>query len=460
MPKRFTDEHALDYSSPPLYDEYDNDHFEVEFDIEYVYDDLFDSKGEKIEESKLLTDELDLPRSIDFLPSHEYDSFLLEDFSSMINIFNDSSEDFLENLFATNHQSSNPTFSSHPELNSPEVKDDIFDLEGGNVIIEKLLDFDSSKDLHPTHNVNPLSGCTTSSSPNHLLEEFANEFALITFPPRNDDLPFDIESDLKDIEDLLDNDLIMKMDSILYDSIDQSNLADLNNNLADIMPKRFTDEHALDYSSPPLYDEYDNDHFEVEFDIEYVYDDLFDSKGEKIEEIIDTTKAQQIALNDALLDPTNRIEIGKCNHQLSSPLKPNEPTLQATVSIHHTSLHFKMNGKSHTLNLENFRDMLQICPKLPGQKFKDPPFEEEILSFIRDLGYTKDIKIGSLRKVVERLLKKAVDQFLKETSSSVPKGSCKVGKTVNSGGVLFTGGKFDSTKVINLSLGFGEFAPL
>nr|GFA86679.1 hypothetical protein [Tanacetum cinerariifolium] len=64
----------------------------------------------------------------------------------------------------------------------------------------------------------------------------------------------------------------------------------------------------------------------------------------------------------------------------------------ATISIHYTSLHFKMNGKSHTLNLENFRDMLQICPKLPGQKFEDPPFEEEIISFIRDLGHTREIK--------------------------------------------------------------------
>nr|GFB75209.1 hypothetical protein [Tanacetum cinerariifolium] len=105
---------------------------------------------------------------------------------------------FLENLFATNHQSGNPTFSSHLELTSPEVKDDIFDPEGGNVLIEKLLDLDSTKDLHPPHNVNPLSGSTTfSSSPNHLLEEFADELALITFPPGNDDLSFDIEFDLK-----------------------------------------------------------------------------------------------------------------------------------------------------------------------------------------------------------------------------------------------------------------------
>ncbi|GJX01799.1 hypothetical protein Tco_0185712 [Tanacetum coccineum] len=37
----------------------------------------------------------------------------------------------------------------------------------------------------------------------------------------------------------------------------------------------------------------------------------------------------------------------------------------------------------------------QIFPKLPGQKFEDPPFEEEILSFIRDLGHTGKIKFLS-----------------------------------------------------------------
>ncbi|GJX94720.1 hypothetical protein Tco_0349306 [Tanacetum coccineum] len=37
--------------------------------------------------------------------------------------------------------------------------------------------------------------------------------------------------------------------------------------------------------------------------------------------------------------------------------------------------------------------MLQIFPRLPGKKFKDPPLEEEILSFIRDLGHTGEIKV-------------------------------------------------------------------
>nr|GFA33667.1 reverse transcriptase domain-containing protein [Tanacetum cinerariifolium] len=158
------------------------------------------------------------------------------------------------------------------------------DLEGSNVLTEKFLDLDSTKDLHPPHNVNPLIGSTTSSSPNHLLEEFTDELALITFPPRNNDLPFDIESDLKEIEDLLNNDPIKEMNFILKDSIHQSNLTDLNDNLVDTMPEMFTDKHVLDYSSPPLYDEYDDDIFEVESNTEYVYDDHFDSKGEKIKE--------------------------------------------------------------------------------------------------------------------------------------------------------------------------------
>nr|GEW68923.1 hypothetical protein [Tanacetum cinerariifolium] len=60
-----------------------HDIFDLEFNTIDVYNDPFDSKGEKIKESKLLIDELDLPRSSDFLPSPEYDSFLFEDFSDV-----------------------------------------------------------------------------------------------------------------------------------------------------------------------------------------------------------------------------------------------------------------------------------------------------------------------------------------------------------------------------------------
>ncbi|GJZ65058.1 hypothetical protein Tco_0621754 [Tanacetum coccineum] len=52
-----------------------------------------------------------------------------------------------------------------------------------------------------------------------------------------------------------------------------------------------------------------------------------------------------------------------------------------------------MNKKSYSFDMETFRSMLMICPKPPGLKFEDPPFEEEILTFIRELGYSGNIKL-------------------------------------------------------------------
>nr|GEZ17418.1 reverse transcriptase domain-containing protein [Tanacetum cinerariifolium] len=103
MPEMFTDEDVLDYSSPSLYDEYDDDLFKDESDAEYVYDDPFDSKGEKIKESKLLIGELDLPS--DFLPSSEYDSFLSEDFSKVDALPSTNNEDKNAKKLAISHAS-------------------------------------------------------------------------------------------------------------------------------------------------------------------------------------------------------------------------------------------------------------------------------------------------------------------------------------------------------------------
>nr|GEU44164.1 RNA-directed DNA polymerase, eukaryota, reverse transcriptase zinc-binding domain protein [Tanacetum cinerariifolium] len=206
---------------------------------------------------------------------------------NLINVFNNSSKYFLEDLFSTNQPSGNPTFSSHPELTSPKVKNDIFDPEGGNVLPEKLLNIDSTKNLHPPLHVNHLSGSITYfSSLNQLLEEFVDELTLVTFPSKyDDDLQFDIESDLKEIEYLFQHDPIKDIDSSLKDLIDQSNLANLDNNLFDSMAEMFLDEQALDYSYPLIFDIYNDDLFEVDSDTENVYDDPFDSKGEKIKEV-------------------------------------------------------------------------------------------------------------------------------------------------------------------------------
>ncbi|GJZ96934.1 hypothetical protein Tco_0669268 [Tanacetum coccineum] len=198
----------------------------------------------------------------------------------MIDIYNVSHKDYLENLFAnekaTNHQSGNPTFSSHIDLTSPEVinllsgnstmilepvtkssssptltsleeseliweefeaylasdsfpsgsDDNNFDPKGDLRLIKELLN-DPSSPLPLSHN--PLSGSTTSS--HHLLEEFADELALITFPPGNDDMtPEDV---IREIEYLLNHDPLAEYSP--------------NNDFRDAILEMFTDEHAHDY---------------------------------------------------------------------------------------------------------------------------------------------------------------------------------------------------------------------
>ncbi|GJR88311.1 hypothetical protein Tco_0212322 [Tanacetum coccineum] len=136
---------------------------------------------------------------------------------------------------------------------------------------------------------------------------------------------------------------------------------------------------------------------------------------------MDITKAEHIALDDALVAPANRLKIGKCNLRLSLDLKSKEATLQvvydvlkltpfykafqasadvpeiymqefwATASVHNRSIRFKMNNKKHIVNLEYFREMLQICPRIRNQRFDEPPFEQEILTFL-DFSYQVENK--------------------------------------------------------------------
>ncbi|GJW81234.1 hypothetical protein Tco_0145209 [Tanacetum coccineum] len=64
----------------------------------------------------------------------------------------------------------------------------------------------------------------------------------------------------------------------------------------------------------------------------------------------------------------------------------------ASAYVHNRSVRFKMNNKKHIIGLEQFRDILQICPKVGNKKFVDPPLENEILIFLASLGHSGDIR--------------------------------------------------------------------
>ncbi|GJZ22995.1 reverse transcriptase domain-containing protein, partial [Tanacetum coccineum] len=141
---------------------------------------------------------------------------------NMIDVYNVSHEGIREDSFATNHLSGNLTLISEPETKSSSFSPTLISLEESDLVWEEFEAYLAS-DSFPPGNSNPssllppfhnsLSGSTTSSSPSlpiseisdNFLEEFADELAHTTFPPGNDDLPFDAESDLQELEYLLNH---------------------------------------------------------------------------------------------------------------------------------------------------------------------------------------------------------------------------------------------------------------
>nr|GEY42208.1 reverse transcriptase domain-containing protein [Tanacetum cinerariifolium] len=212
---------------------------------------------------------------------------------------------------------------------------------------------------------------------------FPADFVIVDYE-RNDDLPFDIESDLREIEYLLNHDPTKEMDYILEDLVDEYNLADPNNNLADTIPEMFTDEHTLDYSSQPLYDDVDDDLVELESDNDDVYDDPFDSKKDKIKEfklLIDELDPPRSS--DFLPSPSNKVfNLGILIH---------ENLFEVTVQVTPDKNEKKISISNSSLILEDFNPPLYELPfqiEVPDSKTlllfssenKENVFKPEILT--------------------------------------------------------------------------------
>ncbi|GKA09359.1 hypothetical protein Tco_0688690 [Tanacetum coccineum] len=116
------------------------------------------------------------------------------------------------------------------------------------------------------------------------------------------------------------------------------------------------------------------------------------------------TKEQQQDLDDALVLREQHLTIGSCNYKLSTTFKPKEPTFQVALDLLTLTPFysaFLITASVPAVYMQEFWAIkhASVCPKLPGQKFVDPPFEEEILTLIRELGYPSNIKLLSDVKV-------------------------------------------------------------
>ncbi|GJU95401.1 hypothetical protein Tco_1320157 [Tanacetum coccineum] len=142
-----------------------------------------------------------------------------------------------------------------------------------------------------------------------------------------------------------------------------------------------------------------------------------------------TSASQQVAVDNALVPLEKQVEIDKCNMRIDLAKTQKEPKYQVvlnalalttcypafliTVDVpkiymrqfwftinkkYSTSYWFKIDKKRFTLNMEVFREIFQICPNLPNKEFDALSSDEEIVSFIKELGHKGDIK--SITEVV------------------------------------------------------------
>ncbi|GKA64516.1 hypothetical protein Tco_0764223, partial [Tanacetum coccineum] len=101
--------------------------------------------------------------------------------------------------------------------------------------------------------------------------------------------------------------------------------------------------------------------------------------------------AQQTKLDLKLVPKENRLDMGKCNGRIPRGLTPREPTFQVVldaIALTPYYLAFLIiadidKKKLFKLNLEVFRDIFQIFPRVLGRDFDALPSEEDTVSFLR-----------------------------------------------------------------------------
>nr|GEZ94952.1 hypothetical protein [Tanacetum cinerariifolium] len=103
------------------------------------------------------------------------------------------------------------------------------------------------------------------------------------------------------------------------------------------------------------------------------------------------TIEQQVALDEALVPHASRLRIRKSNFCLRSDITSKESTLQVVYDVLRLTPFYK--ALLATANVpEIYMEMLHICLRIPNQPFDELPFEEEILTFLRNLSHSGEIK--------------------------------------------------------------------
>ncbi|GJU79747.1 retrovirus-related pol polyprotein from transposon TNT 1-94 [Tanacetum coccineum] len=93
---------------------------------------------------------------------------------------------------------------------------------------------------------------------------------------------------------------------------------------------------------------------------------------------INPVAAQQAVLDNALVAPEKRLKIEKCNARIEFSKPQREKTCQVTLD----ALKLSTCYPAFLITVE----VPEICPRILNQDFVEPPSEEELVSFIQELG--------------------------------------------------------------------------
>ncbi|GKD54259.1 hypothetical protein Tco_1287646 [Tanacetum coccineum] len=129
---------------------------------------------------------------------------------------------------------------------------------------------------------------------------------------------------------------------------------------------------------------------------------------------------QQAAIDNALVPPEKRLKIERCNARIAFNKAQREETYQVTLEAlklspchlafgitaevleiymhqfwttikkigNSDAYNFKLEKKKFRVDTEVFREILQICLRILNKDFIAPPSEEDLVTFIQNLGYT------------------------------------------------------------------------
>ncbi|GJR48377.1 reverse transcriptase domain-containing protein [Tanacetum coccineum] len=157
-------------------------------------------------------------------------------------------------------------------------------------------------------------------------------------------------------------------------------------------------DHSMLKASIPSNGKLDLSRLQVEFVILGAHDSRALSRGPILTIKLDLTSKEAIfkEVYDALKLTPPVLKAFKPQGCSSDLYARASGATASTAFVHNRSIRFKMNNKKHIVNLEYFREMLQICPIIRNQKFDEPPFEQEILTFLVSLGHS-----GEIRKITD-----------------------------------------------------------